>query len=148
MDPESRLDVLRGAVKEAAVDNKENAKDEKKEDIFEKKVQFQCELCGLCEMCQYKGTAPPFVKNLLEFTESCYVMVDPFTARQSRFGNNFLVLGGECDACHVTVCVECSIYFTMRFCVKCAQFNINEFPKDVQSRIVKLADNFAKQKLS
>ena len=146
MDPESRLDVLRGAVKEAAVDNKENAKDEKKEDIFEKKVQFQCELCGLCEMCQYKGTAPPFVKNLLEFTESCYVMVDPFTARQSRFGNNFLVLGGECDSCHVTVCVECSIYFTKRFCVKCAQFNINEFPKDVQSRIVKLADNFAKQK--
>ena len=146
MDPESRLDVLRGAVKEAAVDNKENAKDEKKEDIFEKKVQFQCALCGLCEMCQYKGTAPPFVKNLLEFTESCYVMVDPFTARQSRFGNNFLVLGGECDSCHVTVCVECSIYFTKRFCVKCAQFNINEFPKDVQSRIVKLADNFAKQK--
>merc|ERR1719318_1428614 len=61
-------------------------------------------------MCQYKGTKPPFVKNLLEFTESCYVMVDPFSPK--------------------------------RFCVNCAQFNVNEFPKDVQSRIVKMADNF------
>jgi hypothetical protein len=99
MDPESRLDVLRGVVKETTADNKEDLKDEKKEDMFEKKVQFQCELCGLCEMCQYKGKTPPFVKNLLEFTESCYVMVDPFSPRQSRFGNNFLVLGGECEAC-------------------------------------------------
>ena len=64
MDPESRLDVLRGVVKETTADNKDDVKDEKKEDMFEKKVQFQCELCGLCEMCQYKGTAPPFVKNL------------------------------------------------------------------------------------
>ena len=149
MDPESRLDVLRGVVKESAVDNQNEVEDEKKEDIFEKKVQFHCSLCGLCEVCQYKGTNPPFVKNLMEFTESCYVMVDPFTPRQAnRFGNNFLVLGGECSSCNVSVCVECSIFFTKRFCVNCAQFNINEFPKDIQSRIVKLAENFAKQKYS
>jgi len=143
---DQRLDVLRGAIKETSVDIKDDDKDEKKEDMFEKKVQFQCELCGLCEMCQYKGRDPPFVRNLLQFSESCYVMVDPFSPRQAKFGNNFLVLGGECDICHVTVCVDCSLYFTKRYCVKCAQFNINEFPKDVQSRIVRLADNFAKQK--
>merc|ERR1719348_1374947 len=44
-------------------------------------------------MCQFKGTNEGFVRNLMEFTESCYVMVDPFTPRKnSRFGNNFLVL--------------------------------------------------------
>ena len=148
MDPDSRLDVLRGKLKEPITSSSETEKPEEKVNIYEKKVQFQCDLCGLCEMCQYYGTSPPFVKNLLEFTEACYVMIDPFTPHQGKFANNFLVLGGDCDVCKVTVCVECSIFFTKRFCVKCAQFNINEFPQDVQSRLVKLADNFAKQKNS
>ena len=141
-NPDRRLDILRGAVKE---NNEEQTKSEefkelKREDIVEKKIQFQCSVCGLCEMCQYYGTCPPFVKKSLEFKEPCYVMLDPFSPYNPKKANNFLVLGADCSACSATVCVDCSIFFTKTFCVECAQFNINEFPLDVQNRIVKIGE--------
>jgi len=143
-NPDLRLDILRGVVKEdGEVKSREEAKEDKF-DIFEKKIQFQCSLCGLCEMCHYFGSKPPFVKKCLEFREECYVMLDPFSPYNPKKANNFLVLGAECSNCNATVCVECSIYFTKRFCIKCAQYDINEFPQDVQNRIVKIADTLNK----
>ena len=118
-------------------------KEVKREDYYLKNVQFECGQCGLAEMCQYFGTKPPFTKNTLEFLEEVYVMIDPFKPRQSRFASDYLVLGGCCSSCSVEVCQDCSVYFTKRFCIKCAEFNINEFPKDVQSRIVKQAGAIA-----
>ena len=115
-------------------------KEEKREDIVEKKIQFECGVCGLCEMCQYYGSSPPFVRKGLEFTEPCYVMLDPFSPYNPKKASNFLVLGAECSACRATVCVDCSIFFTKTFCVECAQFNINEFPPDLQNRVVKMSD--------
>ena len=117
-----------------------DVKEEKREDIVEKKIQFECRVCGLCEMCQYYGTSPPFVRKGLEFSEPCYVMLDPFSPYNPKKANNFLVLGADCSACSATVCVDCSIFFTKTFCVECAQFNINEFPLDVQNRIVKIGE--------
>ena len=146
-NPDVRLDILRGVIKEGDGDNdegKEDVKEDKKDHIFEKKIQFECSLCGLCEMCHYFGSSPPFVKNCLELTEECFVMLDPFSAYNPKTANRFIVLGAACSGCGLTVCVECSIYFTRRFCVKCAQFHINEFPQDVQSRIVKVAESVGK----
>jgi len=141
-NPDMRLDILRGVVKENVDGPKrtEEFKEEKREDVVEKKVQFECGLCSLCELCQYYGTSPPFAARGLQFTEPCYVMLDPFSPYNPKKSNNFLVLGADCSACSVTVCVDCSIFFTKTFCVQCAQFNINEFPADVQSRIVKIAE--------
>ena len=85
------------------------------------------------------------MKKSLEFSEDCYVMLDPFSPYSLKSANSFIVLGAECSECRTTVCVECSIYFTRRFCVNCAQYNINEFPSDVQSRIVKVAESVGKQ---
>ena len=145
-NPDLRYDILRGVVREKGDESKdkEKLKEEKREDIFEKKIQFQCSSCGLCEMCHYFGSSPPFVKKSLEFTEDCYVMLDPFTPYNPKSANSFIVLGGECSECRVTVCVECSVYFTRRFCINCAQYNINEFPSDVQSKIVKVAETVGK----
>jgi len=143
-NPDLRLDILREVVRE---DGQEKSKEETKDgklDVFEKKIQFQCSLCGLCEMCHYFGSKPPFVKKCLEFREDCYVMLDPFSPYNPKKANNFLVLGAECSSCNSTVCVECSIFFTKRFCIKCAQYDINEFPQDVQSRIVKIAETLNK----
>ena len=147
-NPDIRLDILRGAIKEneaESINTKEDTKEDDKRDIFEKKIQFQCSLCNLCEMCHYFGSSPPFVRNSLEFSEDCYVMLDPFSAYHPKKANSFIVLGAECSACNRTVCVECSIYFTKRFCIKCAQYDINEFPQDVQNRIVKVAESVSKQ---
>ena len=141
-NPDRRLDILRGVVKENIDDQikTNDVKEEKREDIVEKKIQFECRVCGLCEMCQYYGTSPPFVRKGLEFSEPCYVMLDPFSPYNPKKANNFLVLGADCSACSATVCVDCSIFFTKTFCVECAQFNINEFPLDVQNRIVKIGE--------
>ena len=59
-------------------------KDDKKkrEDYYEKTIQFECSICGLCEMCQYLGRKPPFTKHLLEFDEEVFVMIDPFKVNQ------------------------------------------------------------------
>ena len=145
-NPDLRYDILRGVVREKGDESKdkEKLKEEKREVIFEKKIQFQCSSCGLCEMCHYFGSSPPFVKKSLEFTEDCYVMLDPFTPYNPKSANSFIVLGAECSECRVTVCVECSVYFTRRFCINCAQYNINEFPSDVQSKIVKVAETVGK----
>ena len=145
-NPDLRYDILRGVVREKGDESKdkEKLKEEKREDIFEKKIQFQCSSCGLCEMCHYFGSSTPFVKKSLEFTEDCYVMLDPFTPYNPKSANSFIVLGAECSECRVTVCVECSVYFTRRFCINCAQYNINEFPSDVQSKIVKVAETVGK----
>ena len=146
-------------------EEQDGEKDDKKkgEDYYEKTIQFECNICGLCEMCQYLGRKPPFTKHLLEFDEEVFVMIDPFKVyqrtislknnekltrnlfqpRQSRWFSDFLVLGGTCAACNAECCQDCSIYFSKRFCIKCAEFNINEFPKDVQSKIVKLAGALA-----
>ena len=91
-------------------------------------------------MCQYYGTSPPFVKKSLEFSEPSYIMLDPFSPYNPKKANKFLVLGSDCSICRATVCVDCSIFFTKTFCVECAQYNINEFPSDIQSRIVKLTE--------
>ena len=141
-NPDRRLDILRGVVKENINDQikTNDIKEEKREDIVEKKIQFECRVSGLCEMCQYYGTSPPFVRKGLEFSEPCYVMLDPFSPYNPKKANNFLVLGADCSACSATVCVDCSIFFTKTFCVECAQFNINEFPLDVQNRIVKIGE--------
>jgi len=131
---------------ESSRKEKEEEERKKRDEMFNKSVEFQCSFCGLSEMCHFKGKDPPFVKNLLEFTEDCFVMIDPFSPRQFKFANNFLVLGGVCSACDREVCVGCSVFFTKRVCSQCAQFNINEFPKDVQKRIVKQAEALSEEK--
>ena len=60
-------------------EQEDGGKDAKKgEDYYEKTIQFECSICGLCEMCQYLGRKPPFTKHLLEFNEDVFVMIDPF----------------------------------------------------------------------
>ena len=66
-------------------EEQDGEKDDKKgEDYYEKTVQFECSICGLCEMCQYLGRKPPFTKHLLEFDEDVFVMIDPFKVYQSN----------------------------------------------------------------
>jgi len=133
-DKEKYMDKL--TEDEKALDK---TKDLKRNDYLDKTVEFQCKVCGLEEMCHYYGNKPKFTKNLVEFKEDAYVMVDPFSAQERRFGTNFLQLGGNCAHCKISVCVECSIFYSRRFCLTCSLFYCNEFPSEVQTRINKLA---------
>jgi len=123
-------------VEERAVDAKGNTA--KRDDFYEKLVEFTCYLCGLSEKCQYYGRKPKFVKNRAVFKDDSYVMVDPFQSRDLRTGTGFLLLGGNCGHCEHPVCIDCSVFYSRRYCVKCAEFYCNEFPAEMQPRIRKL----------
>ncbi|KAG0713451.1 Cysteine-rich DPF motif domain-containing protein 1 [Chionoecetes opilio] len=108
--------------------NEVNTKDEKG-------GTFLCENCGLRETYHHYGRRPPFHRGVA-FQDDCYVMRDPF---QSQATSSFLLLGSTCTVCDRVVCqaTSCSVYYTARFCVGCAEANLTEFPKEMQQRINK-----------
>lgn len=105
----------------------------------EKGGTFHCQGCGLTETYHYYGRKPPFHKGVT-FLEDCYLLRDPF---QSDSGGSFLLLGAECTACSRVVCqaTTCSIFYTKRFCVNCANATIEEFPPEMHQRIRKGLQN-------
>eukprot|EP00088_Acartia_fossae_P042614 TRINITY_DN4479_c0_g1_i2.p1 TRINITY_DN4479_c0_g1~~TRINITY_DN4479_c0_g1_i2.p1 ORF type:complete len:149 (-),score=31.87 TRINITY_DN4479_c0_g1_i2:280-726(-) len=115
-----------------------NGKAIKKDDWNEKKVDFECKICNLKEKCHYYGKKPKFVKNLVEFKDDTYVLLDPFTPREQKSGSMFLILGGECAHCRVSVCTDCSLFYYRRYCVNCCEYYSNEFPEEIRARISKL----------
>lgn len=112
-----------------------------------KKIHFKCESCGFAIDCDYKGTRPPFSKNI-NFIEDCYVMKDPFspppgTASSKSNSEYFLVIGADCDRCNSVVCAAatCSLFYRKTYCCECAQQSISTFPLEVQSKIRKIIAN-------
>lgn len=95
---------------------------------------FKCSYCSLEERYDFKGTKPPFARQL-NYLEDCYVMKDPFSLPNK---GEVLVLGADCDFCKKTVCLGCSIYFGKRFCLKCASSNTQNLPSQMHSKIKNL----------
>lgn len=92
---------------------------------------FICSSCKLMEKFNYKGTKPPFARNIL-YLEECYVMKDPFSLPGR---GEVLVLGGDCSLCQKAICSACSIFYTKRFCKDCANDNLKNFPPQLQTKI-------------
>jgi len=113
---------------------------QKTQEYLEKSVLFCCAVCALEEKCHYLGSKPKFVKNLVQFKEEAYLMIDPFSPCEPRMAKNFLLLGADCSKCAQPVCLDCSIFYIRRFCVTCANFYCEEFPEEVRPRIRKLAE--------
>ena len=96
-------------------------------------MYFNCSQCGLKENYHYYGKEPKFSKHL-KLKEDSYIMKDPFSVSSS---GDFLLLGSRCSICDTSVCCssECSIFYTKRFCLKCATKYYKEFPTQIQTRI-------------
>jgi len=112
----------------------------------EELVQFTCSICHLNEACHYLGKTPPSHKKQLSFKEDTFVMRDPFTPRVVPIhsanrspwsGCNLLIIGGHCAICTITVCVDCSTFYSRRYCLDCAANHIKEFPSDIGAKIQK-----------
>ncbi|MPC84466.1 Cysteine-rich DPF motif domain-containing protein 1 [Portunus trituberculatus] len=103
----------------------------------EKGGTFLCENCGLRETYHYYGQQPPFHRGVT-FLEDCYFIRDPFQSQ----ANCSLLLGSECTSCSKVVCqaASCSLYYSARYCVTCAEANQKEFPREMQQRISKMQD--------
>lgn len=96
---------------------------------------FACSICDLKERYDYKGTRPPFARQLL-YSEECYVMRDPFSLSNK---SEVLILGADCSKCKRTVCSTCSIYYARRFCLECASSELRNLPLQLHSKITSLA---------
>lgn len=92
---------------------------------------FTCSFCPLREHYDYKGTKPPFARQFV-YSEECYIMKDPFSL-PSR--GEVLVLGADCSVCEHAVCLSCSIFYTKRFCPKCALSNMQYLPSQLHGKI-------------
>ena len=118
--------------------HKKSSKNHDKNDVNEHdlEIKFSCFKCGLQEECHYFGRKPPFVAKQIEFTEDTYVMRDPFSPREVGRAN-FLQIGGHCNNCKRTVCVECSTFYYKRFCNECCAQYLSEFPPEIGTKIQK-----------
>lgn len=115
------------------------------------KIAFHCELCSFRADCDYKGTKPPFARNI-EFLEPCYVMQDPFSPPPGHLSSKsnseyFIVIGADCGGCGRSVCASanCSIFYRKHYCGHCAHRALSEFPLEIQSKIRK---TFAQTQIS
>lgn len=113
---------------------------------------FRCKSCNLHAKYNYYGVKPlerhdkvsatketstNVRKEDIQLLEKCFVCDDPFLESRSA---NFLILGSRCFNCKSMICVrsKCSVfYYTKRFCIKCAQDNLDSFPKEIQAELVK-----------
>ena len=119
--------------------NSEESREERKHSKEGTKSQtggiFTCNFCSLNEYFDYKGTKPPFARQLL-FLEDCYIMKDPFSPLNK---GETLVLGADCSFCKRPVCLGCSIFYTKRFCKDCALENIKNLPSQLHKKIMDLS---------
>ncbi|KAG5305758.1 CDPF1 protein, partial [Acromyrmex insinuator] len=92
---------------------------------------FTCSFCLLKERYDYKGTRPPFARQFV-YSEECYIMKDPFSLPNK---GEVLVLGADCSICEHAVCLGCSIFYTRRFCSKCAFSNMQHLPPQLHGKI-------------
>ena len=118
--------------------HKKSSKNQDKTDVNEHdlEIKFSCFKCGIQEVCHYFGRKPPFVAKQIEFAEDTYVMRDPFSPREVGRAN-FLQIGGHCNNCKRTVCVECSTFYYKRFCNECCAQYLSEFPPEIGTKIQK-----------
>ncbi|KAG5327431.1 CDPF1 protein, partial [Pseudoatta argentina] len=92
---------------------------------------FTCSFCFLKERYDYKGTRPPFARQFV-YSEECYIMKDPFSLPNK---GEVLILGADCSVCEHAVCLGCSIFYTRRFCSKCAFSNMQHLPLQLHGKI-------------
>ncbi|XP_005991367.1 cysteine-rich DPF motif domain-containing protein 1 isoform X2 [Latimeria chalumnae] len=95
---------------------------------------FECQLCGFATPYSYFGQKPPNARSVV-LLEECYVMKDPFTPDKGKF----LILGSQCCLCNKLVCVgmECSLFYTKRYCLPCVRENRESFPQEIQMDLEK-----------
>ncbi|XP_029969655.1 cysteine-rich DPF motif domain-containing protein 1-like [Salarias fasciatus] len=106
---------------------------------------FTCQLCGLSSPFVYYGQKPPNTRAIV-LLEECFVTKDPFSPEKEKF----LVLGSTCSLCSLCVCVasDCSLFYTKRFCMRCVNKHLDQFPHQIQAELAKKKQQSSKAAVS
>ena len=89
----------------------------------------------------------------IDLLETAYLLRDPFVAvketnKEDRSKLASVLLGGTCSVCSAPVCVHinCSVFYTRRFCLRCVAQYRDEFPREILDEIGdKRLDKFANE---
>ena len=108
---------------------------------------FTCGICNFTSPYTYYGRKPPSTKSRMILLEDAYVIKNPFVdPRQSEKATVSgkpvhppLILGSHCSVCRSPVCVavECSYFYTKRFCKECMEEYLEHFPEQVRKEFQK-----------
>lgn len=107
-----------------------------KEDSVPVVHDFKCSSCNINEKAHYKGTSPPFSRNI-DLKYPSYIMKDPFSPPGK---GEILILGADCASCDKTVCVnkKCSLFYLKTYCLDCAQRSIEKFPVEIRNKVIQV----------
>lgn len=107
-----------------------------KEEAVQIIYDFKCTSCNMDEKAHYKGTTPPFSRNIVLKYPS-YVMKDPFSPPGK---GEIMVFGADCAICNKPVCIskECSLFYLKTYCLSCVYDSIDKFPTEIKSKIAQL----------
>ncbi|XP_028160068.1 putative transferase CAF17 homolog, mitochondrial [Ostrinia furnacalis] len=107
-----------------------------KEEAVQLIYDFKCASCNLEEKVHYKGTSPPFSRNIV-LKYPGYVMKDPFSPNGK---GEILVLGADCAICNNAVCIskECSLFYLKTYCLNCASNFVDKFPAEIRSKLAQI----------
>lgn len=108
----------------------------------QKEGSFECNYCHLNEAFHYFGKDPNPKWGRIEYKEQLYMLRNPFLPPNIKLqdaNQPFLVIGGVCSECQKDFCVDpdCSLYFARRFCLECANKNLEVFPENVRGEVIK-----------
>jgi len=108
---------------------------------------FTCGICNFTSPYTYFGRKPPSSKSRMVLLEDAYVIKNPFidprqTEKVTVSGKPIhppLILGSHCSVCRAPVCVavECSYFYTKRFCKECMEEYLELFPEQVRKEFRK-----------
>ncbi|GAU95442.1 hypothetical protein RvY_07058-3 [Ramazzottius varieornatus] len=105
-------------------------------------LSFTCYLCGMHEFYTHYGKGSRARDSKLEYKEDVFMLNNPFLPADTKPENclvPFLVLGGTCNECEKTVCVDasCSIFCHKRYCLSCVKLHEDKFPEAVVKECLK-----------
>mmetsp|Transcript_85927 Transcript_85927/g.277492 ORF Transcript_85927/g.277492 Transcript_85927/m.277492 type:complete len:115 (-) Transcript_85927:39-383(-) len=100
--------------------------------------EFKCSCCGFRCRYDYFGRDPPFASPGVRWLEDVYAIENPAQGELGRV--KAICLGAPCCACGEPVCVEatCSLFYTKRFCKRCAAEAREHFPPALDKDLRKL----------
>ena len=72
---------------------------------------FQCSICDFSSRYHFHGRRPK--GSTIVFLEEAYLLLS------SSHSCAPICLGAECSLCDRIVCIECSLFYSQRFCFQC-----------------------------
>ncbi|KAL5261338.1 hypothetical protein ACHWQZ_G007138 [Mnemiopsis leidyi] len=84
-----------------------------------------CQICQINLPYDFYGKKAPYCPGVIYFDDT-YLLRDPYSPEP-----RVVAVAGPCDLCSSIACLDCSVFYTKRFCGKCILENSDGFPSQI-----------------